>query len=337
LETYADVGGVIYARKRMLAAPQTAKRLSILRQQRFHRAPAIDLDEMGVVIMPFIEGARVMAKRIGDRWEFGYSRTGQRVGAGPQLTQTPHDLQLLSISQRIQDHLGFRCEIEYVVADDGEIFVVQAKDISQVETLEQKASERSIRLDGVRRTRKRRNYRERPVYVMDNKARLLTLIGLGEEIVLEGKDPAAVLETILGKIDQYQAELEEFALSHEHFAVLGLALQAPPDLYQIANHYLDDYPELQKRLSKALYGVFYVVDQFLAEADTLIAQDKIRFNLCSHDAYGVDTVRNPVWTVSWRVERHREVVAEFKRLGFKTGDVVGIDIDAEDKPTIFRL
>jgi len=30
-------------------------------------------------------------------------------------------------------------------------------------------------------------------------------------------------------------------------------------------------------------------------------------------------------------------VKELRRLGFKTGDTVGIDIDSQEKPTIFRL
>ena len=33
---------------------------------------------------------------------------------------------------------------------------------------------------------------------------------------------------------------------------------------------------------------------------------------------------------------HDEVVREFKRIGFKTGDTVGIDINVEDKPTVYR-
>jgi hypothetical protein len=108
-------------------------------------------------------------------------------------------------------------------------------------------------------------------------------------------------------------------------------------LYQIANHYLDDTPDLQAELSKALHHNLYQIDIFISEADTLIAKDKFRINLCSHDAYGIDTVRNPLWSVYWYVDRHDAVVQEFKRVGFKTGDTVGIDIDVDDKPTIYRL
>ena len=60
-------------------------------------------------------------------------------------------------------------------------------------------------------------------------------------------------------------------------------------------------------------------------------------NLCSHDAYGIDTVRNPIWNVYWSVDRHEDVTKEFTRLGFVTGDTIGIDIDADEKPTVFRL
>jgi hypothetical protein len=89
----------------------------------------------------------------------------------------------------------------------------------------------------------------------------------------------------------------------------------------------------QRRCTSNLYQI----DIFLSEADTLIAKDKFRINLCSHDAYGIDTVRNPLWTVYWSVERQDDVVHDFKRVGFKTGDTVGIDIDVDDKPTVYRL
>ena len=90
-------------------------------------------------------------------------------------------------------------------------------------------------------------------------------------------------------------------------------------------------------MSKALHNNLYQIDIFLSEADTLIAKDKFRINLCSHDAYGIDTVRNPLWTVYWSVDRHEEMVEQFRRVGFKTGDTVGIDINADGKPVVFRL
>ena len=108
------------------------------------------------------------------------------------------------------------------------------------------------------------------------------------------------------------------------------------ELFQIANHYLDDTPDLQSELSKALHDNLYKIDIFLLEADTLISKDKLRINLCSHDAYGIDTVRNPMWSVYWGVEKHDTVVKAFKKLGFKTGDTIGIDIGADDRPTIYR-
>ena len=132
-------------------------------------------------------------------------------------------------------------------------------------------------------------------------------------------------------------ELDAFAMRHERFAVLGFVIQVPEDLYQIANHYLDDYPDLQKQLSKALYNNIYKIDYFLSESDTLIAKDRIRMNFGTHNAYGIDTIRNPLWSVYWHVERHDQVVRELRRLGFKTGDTVGIEVDAEEKPTIFRF
>jgi hypothetical protein len=42
---------------------------------------------------------------------------------------------------------------------------------------------------------------------------------------------------------------------------------------------LDDTPEQQAELSKALHNNLYQIDIFLSEADTLIAKDKFRINL----------------------------------------------------------
>jgi hypothetical protein len=339
LETYADVGGIRYARNKIIKLAGTSRRLGIARQQHFAHAPELDLAQMGVIVMPFIDGSSVMAKMIGGNWEFGYCRDRiHKVQSEPYITRTPHDRRLVQLSKDIQAHLGFRCEIEYIIAADGAIHVVQAKDISTIDTLEEAESQRSIRLDGIRRIRKRRNYRERPVYVMDNRSFYISVISHCEEMVGQVAAPGKPdLERVIALIRAYEADFEAFALRHERYAVLGLTIQDPGDLYQIANHYLDDLPELQSELSRALHNNLYQIDIFLAEADTLIAKDKFRVNLCSHDAYGIDTVRNPLWTVYWSVDRHDSVVREFQRVGFTTGDTVGIDVDVDDTPTLYRL
>ena len=338
LETYADLGGILYARKRIINLAKTAKQLTIKRQQKFNNAPEIEAEDMGVMVMPFINGTSVMAKMIGDHWEFGYCRDrAHKVLREPYITKTPHDRRLIDLSEKIQTHLGHRCEIEYVVSEEGDIYVVQAKDISHIETLEQKQSDRTIRLDGVIRIRKNHNYRERPVFVMDNKIFYLDIIAKCEELVLGDKASKPTIDDILEIITNYQADLEEFALKYQRFCILGLSIQEPEELYQIANHYLDDYPDLQQRLSKALHDNLYKIDYFLSEADTLIAKDKFRVNLCGHDAYGIDTVRNPLWSVYWHMDKHDKMSAEFKRQGFKTGDTVGIEIDSDEKPNVYRL
>ena len=172
---------------------------------------------------------------------------------------------------------------------------------------------------------------------MDSKALYMSIIDKCENMVHGWETPKTNVEDIIETVTAYEAELEDFALTHERFAVLGLSIQVPEELFQIANHYLDDTPELQKQLSRVLHNNLYKRDYFLYEADTLIAKDKIRVNLGSHDAYGIDTVRNPLWSVYWYLERQDKVVQEFKRLGFKTGDTVAIDIDNEEKPTLYRL
>lgn len=337
LETYADVGGIIYARNRIIKLAQTSKYLSIRRQQIFNHAPTFCLEDMGVIVMPFISGTSVMAKMIGPHWEFGYCRNRDRkVQSEPHITRVPHDRGLVQLSKAIQKRLGFKCEIEYIISVEGDIHVVQAKDISGIETLEEKESNRSIRLDGVRRIRKNRNYRERPVYVMDNKSFYIDIISRCEDLIHTSRATESGIDGIADSVAAYEAELESFALRHQRFAVLGYSIQDSSELYQIANHYLDDYPDLQKPLSKALHNNLYKIDIFLAEADTLIAKHKFRINLCSHDAYGIDTVRNPLWSAYWQAERHDAVVREFKRLGFKTGDTVSIDIDPDGCPIVYR-
>ncbi len=338
LETYADVAGIQYARKKIINLAKTAKQLTIKRQQKFNHAPKINMDDMGVIVMPFICGTSVMAKMIGKYWEFGYCRDrSHKVLREPYITNTPHDRRLIDLSQKIQECLGYRCEIEYVVSEAGEIHVVQAKDISHIEVLEEKKSERSIKLDGLHRIRKRRSYRERPVYVMDNKTFYLRIIGKCEEYLMNGENSPPVIEEISDIVNQYQADLERFALRYQRFCVLGLSIQEPEELYQIANHYLDDYPDIQPILSRSLHDNLYKIDYFLSETDTLIAKDKFRLNMCGHDAYGIDTVRNPLWSVYWKMDKHEQMVREINRLGFKTGDTIGIEIDSDGKPIVYRL
>ena len=338
LEIYADLGGIKYARKKIINLAKTAKQLSIRRQQKFSKAPDIDLENMGMIIMPFISGTSVMAKMIGKRWEFGYCRDrSHKIQREPYITRTPHDISLLQLSEDIQKYLGYPCEIEFVISEQGEIYVVQAKDISHIETIELKLGERSIHLDGVRRVRRNHNFRERPVYVMDNKTFYLNVINKCEEFVLGSGNSKPTLEEILEIITLYQAELEAFALKHHRFCVLGLSIQEPEELYQIANHYLDDYPEMQTKLSRALHDNLYKIDYFLSETDTLIAKDKFRLNLCGHDAYGIDTVRNPMWSVYWHMDKHEKMVKHFNKSRFQTGDIVGIEIDSDEKPIVYRL
>ena len=338
LETYADLSGIKYARNKIINLAMTAKQLTIKRQQKFNGAPGIDFENMGVIVMPFISGTSVMAKMLGDHWEFGYCRDRMhKVQREPYITKTPHDRRLIELSEKIQENLGHRCEIEYVVSEEGQIYVVQAKDISHIETLEQKQSDRTIRLDGIRRIRKNHNYRERPVYVMDNKSFYLDIIGTCEDLVQGDADDKPTIADILEIITNYQSAMEDFALKNHRFCILGLSIQEPEELYQIANHYLDDFPDLQQQLAKALHDNLYIIDYFLSEADTLIAKDKFRVNLCGHDAYGIDTVRNPLWSVYWYMDKHDKMVKEFSRLGFKTGDTVGIEIDSDEKPNVYRL
>ena len=338
LQTYADIGGVNYARKRIIKLALTTRSLSVKRQQKFYHAPEIDPEATGIIVMPLIEGTSVMAKMIGDYWEFGYCKNQvAKLQDDPYITQTPHNIHLLEISKKIQDYLGFKCEIEYIIDKEDQIHVVQAKDISGIEMLEQTEVERSVVLDGVRRCRIRRSYRERPIYVIDMRTFYLNVISGCEKLYHGWTDKVWQIEDVLAIIEDVENKMENFALMHQRFGILGLSLKAPEGLYQVANHYLDETPEQQRRLSNALQKNIYVTDYFISEADTLIAKEKVRFNFCSHDAYGIDTVRNPLWSVYWHADRYEEVAKRFKALGFKTGDTIGIDIDKNCRPTVYRF
>lgn len=337
LETYADVAGIVYARKKIITTAKTAKRLTIARQQRFNNAPEIDIDEMGIIVMPFIEGTSVMAKVIEGYWEFGYADQACRIGFEPYLTRTPHDRKLLDISSEIEAFLGFKCEIEYILSDDGEIHVVQGKDISHIEIPLERKRQFAVRLDGIRRVRKRRNFRERPIFVMDNREFYIDVISRCEEVFFGEVAPAPTAADVVAVIRDYEQAMEDFALRHERFGVLGLCVRPPEDLYQSANHYLDDFPEMQREISQSLRDNQYKIDYFISEADTLIARNRIHFNICTHDAYGIDTLRNPLWSVYWKEERHDDIVRRLRQAGFKTGDTVAIEIDAQERPSIFRV
>ena len=127
LETNCDITGVQYARNRITKLARHAKRLNILRQQRFNGAPQIDIDQMGIVVMQYIEGLQVMAKQLGDQWEFGISGFAkEKVPVESYITRRPPDERLLELSDTIQRYLGFRCEIEYILDYSGVIHVVQA-------------------------------------------------------------------------------------------------------------------------------------------------------------------------------------------------------------------
>ena len=228
VETYADVAGIIYARKKIMKLAGSTKRLTIRRQQIFNHAPAFDIEDMGVIVMPFVEGSNVMAKMIGGQWEFGYCRDRtHKMKSEPFITQTPHDIQLFRLSEKIQETLGFRCEIEFVVSGDGEIYVVQAKDISSVEVLEQAESERSIILGGIHRIRKRRNYRERPLYVIDARQFYIKIISQCEDKINEDKVPEPTIDDIMATIRAFEKDMESFALKHQRYAVLGLSIHNP--------------------------------------------------------------------------------------------------------------
>ncbi|MDP7499943.1 MAG: hypothetical protein QGH50_10910 [SAR324 cluster bacterium] len=338
LETNCDITGVQYARNRITKLARHAKRLNILRQQRFNGAPQIDIDQMGIVVMQYIEGLQVMAKQLGDQWEFGISGFAkEKVPVESYITRRPPDERLLELSDTIQRYLGFRCEIEYILDYSGVIHVVQARDISLIDLLEQNRFEQTLRLDGIRRLRKRNNYRERVIYTMDNPSIYERIMAMSSELLREQERVEEKFGKILKVIEEYEQELEQFSLKYQYYAVLGLKIRIPDELFHKASHCLNELPDYQARLTQVLLENQYQIDYFLSEADTILAKDRLHLNLCTHAAYGVDSVRNPLWFIHWTPEHHDAVVNQFRKLGFKTKDMIGIEISPEERPMVYRL
>jgi len=338
LETNCDITGVQYARNRITKLARHAKRLNILRQQKFNGAPQIDIDQMGIVVMQYIEGLQVMAKQLGDQWEFGISGFAkEKVPVESYITRRPPDERLLELSDTIQRHLGFRCEIEYILDYSGVIHVVQARDISLIDLLEQNRFEQTLRLDGIRRLRKRNNYRERVIYAMDNPSIYERIMAMSSELLREQERVEEKFGKILKVIEEYEQELEQFSLKYQYYAVLGLKIRIPDELFHKASHCLNELPDYQARLTQVLLENQYQIDYFLSEADTILAKDRLHLNLCTHAAYGVDSVRNPLWFIHWTPEHHDAVVNQFRKLGFKTKDMIGIEISPEERPMVYRL
>ncbi|MDP7331452.1 MAG: hypothetical protein QF832_00145 [SAR324 cluster bacterium] len=338
LETNCDITGVQYARNRITKLARHAKRLNILRQQKFNGAPQIDIDQMGIMVMQYIEGLQVMAKQLGDQWEFGISGFAkEKVPVESYITRRPPDERLLELSDTIQRHLGFRCEIEYILDYSGVIHVVQARDISLIDLLEQNRFEQTLRLDGIRRLRKRNNYRERVIYAMDNPSIYERIMAMSSELLREQERVEEKFGKILKVIEEYEQELEQFSLKYQYYAVLGLKIRIPDELFHKASHCLNELPDYQARLTQVLLENQYQIDYFLSEADTILAKDRLHLNLCTHAAYGVDSVRNPLWFIHWTPEHHDAVVNQFRKLGFKTKDMIGIEISPEERPMVYRL
>ncbi|MDP6245108.1 MAG: hypothetical protein QGH49_00640 [SAR324 cluster bacterium] len=338
LETNCDITGVQYARNRITKLARHAKRLNILRQQKFNGAPQIDIDQMGIMVMQYIEGLQVMAKQLGDQWEFGISGFAkEKVPVESYITRRPPDERLLELSDTIQRYLGFRCEIEYILDYSGVIHVVQARDISLIDLLEQNRFEQTLRLDGIRRLRKRNNYRERVIYAMDNPSIYERIMAMSSELLREQERVEEKFGKILKVIEEYEQELEQFSLKYQYYAVLGLKIRIPDELFHKASHCLNELPDYQARLTQVLLENQYQIDYFLSEADTILAKDRLHLNLCTHAAYGVDSVRNPLWFIHWTPEHHDAVVNQFRKLGFKTKDMIGIEISPEERPMVYRL
>ncbi len=337
-----DLDGVRLAWRRMVRSCRTAKRLSIRRQQVFWGAPSIDPEEMGALVMPFIEGPCIMAKALNGRWEFGVS---PQEGAGePYLTTTAADEDLLAQCRSVRDSLGVSCEIEWVrSAKDGRLYLVQARDISRLPTappVEEGPLPCSARdglvMDGLRRVRDDGRRRQRPVFVMDSRELLSALDAAFRDPAESGDRGAGATDAALSAIHSFEGAMERFALSHERYAVLAVAVHLP-DLYGFPERLPAAGPGCRKALGKALRGCQYAIERFLAEADTLVAQEGTSFHPCTHAVFGISSVSHPLWSVSWKADRRGDILDALHRLGVRTGRRIEIALNSSGLPELYSV
>ncbi len=344
-ESTADFDGIRFAFRKIVRSCRTSKRLAICRQQAFEGAPPLNPDDMGILIMPYIDGRSVMAKTVEGKWEFGYARQSDNlIFRDPYLTSTPHDNQLYELSERIRSFLGFRCELEYILSGDGQLFIVQARDISGAPASEEapvspagRRGRGHVRFDGVHRVRGLCNHRIRPVFVMNNREFSLEIMDAccSDRCSGDNRDDGMV-QQILDIIDDFDQRLDRFALSHPRYAVLGTDIHLL-DLFHFTHHFFEKVPHARQQIDGALRKTQYAIESFLAEADTLIAKRKTRFNLCTHNAYGISSVRNPLWTVFWDEDRSESILNDLGALGIQTGEIIEIEINAPGIPVLYRF
>ena len=53
-------------------------------------------------------------------------------------------------------------------------------------------------------------------------------------------------------IEEYEKELEQFSLKYKPYAVLGLKIRIPDELFHKVSHCFDELPEYQARLTQVL-------------------------------------------------------------------------------------
>ena len=92
--------------------------------------------------------------------------------------------------------------------------MVQARDISLIDLLEQNRFEQTLRLDGIRRLRKRSNYRERVIYAMDNPSIYERIMVMSSELLKDQERVEEKFGEILKVIEEYEQELEQFSLKY---------------------------------------------------------------------------------------------------------------------------
>ena len=105
--------------------------------------------------------------------------------------------------------------------------------------------------------------------MMDSREFYMNIIDKCEDLVHGGQGKKPTIEEIIKIITSYEKQAETFALSHERFAVVGLSIRAPEELFQIANHYQLVKTEMargQKMASVALIRIFIRCFGLLANA-----------------------------------------------------------------------
>jgi len=333
-----------------------AKRLSILRQQKFNGlSQEFNPDDMGLLFMPYIKGWNIMAKYVNKEWEFGISGIPENGEEFPPRLFTKKSIEEMAVIlqnlqrdlRRIVDPLIERCdrltnhlykkkgndkyEYEFVYNSKAKvIYTVQARDISKIignmKTMECgfDLSYPSLDLADWQCVRNPARYRKRPVYIIDEK-------------LVEGVEYLSKANKHIEFLLQVQEQFIDFALEHENLGVIALDASKSNDSVLSLNQkgiYDKELPrELIYSLGEYGFTTLHAGDLYaplIDESDLLICPATPGKGADPHIVFGIDNLNVPFIAVKY-FGREDYLLRDFLRTNkINNGSLVGVDVSGSD-------